>query len=289
MRKLQIAVFPVFLGFGLLCSLPAHPDPPVERVVQFDLVVRNSGRVAIKEGSLVALLPVHSRSQSSAETSCSTDFSLESDSLGNRVLRIRLFDLAPFSTRIIRVRNTVAFGASAASLDGVAPEGFLDPAPYIESKAPEILEISAQCVSESASESVRSCYDWVRSHIAYAGYISNPRGAAYAARERTGDCTEFATLHVALCRSLGIPSRVVSGYVVETNGILDPLDYHDWCEVWFDGAWRIVDPQRGVFDPSPGSYLAFRIAAEQIAFGVPGFSRFTVAPEGLSVFMAERS
>lgn len=58
--------------------------------------------------------------------------------------------------------------------------------------------------------------------------------------ERKGDCSEHALLFVALCRALGIPARLCSGYV----NIGPMWGAHAWAEIWV-GAWIGADPTTG--------------------------------------------
>lgn len=64
---------------------------------------------------------------------------------------------------------------------------------------------------------------------------------------RRGYCTYFAGALTVLCRTQGIPARVVSGFAgVEWNGdergVLRDANAHAWTEVWVDGfGWAIVD------------------------------------------------
>jgi transglutaminase-like putative cysteine protease len=70
-------------------------------------------------------------------------------------------------------------------------------------------------------------------------------------RERVGVCQDFAHLLIALCRSVGIPARYVSGYLLSEDGsrgdappggVVD-VKTHAWVEVALgDGAWVPLDP-----------------------------------------------
>lgn len=67
-------------------------------------------------------------------------------------------------------------------------------------------------------------------------------------QSRRGYCTYFAGALTVLCRSAGIPARVVSGFVnpewMENGeiGILREANAHAWTEVWVDGwGWASVD------------------------------------------------
>jgi hypothetical protein len=65
---------------------------------------------------------------------------------------------------------------------------------------------------------------------------------------RRGYCTYFAGALTVLCRTQGIPARVVSGFVNPTwsnssdVGVLQEANAHAWTEVWVDGwGWTLVD------------------------------------------------
>lgn len=67
-------------------------------------------------------------------------------------------------------------------------------------------------------------------------------------RERAGYCVHFATAGVLLCRELGIPSRVVSGFSGGTHfpsrnmWVMYSDDAHAWLEVKLKGyGWVILD------------------------------------------------
>ncbi|RMD66108.1 MAG: DUF3488 domain-containing protein [Planctomycetota bacterium] len=75
---------------------------------------------------------------------------------------------------------------------------------------------------------------------------------------RRGHCEYFASAMAALCRSVGVPARVVTGYAASEYNpqtgrfIVRQSNAHAWVEA-------LVDPERGVwetFDPSPPDQLA---------------------------------
>jgi transglutaminase-like putative cysteine protease len=62
---------------------------------------------------------------------------------------------------------------------------------------------------------------------------------------RTGVCQDFAHLMLALCRSLGIPSRYVSGYLYDAtrSGLRGAHQSHAWIETYLPGlGWVGFDP-----------------------------------------------
>ncbi|MEX2394076.1 MAG: transglutaminase family protein [Actinomycetota bacterium] len=61
-----------------------------------------------------------------------------------------------------------------------------------------------------------------------------------------GSCRDLAVVYVEACRSVGIASRFVSGYV-ELRMPGEPRDLHAWAGVYVPGAgWRGYDPTQGL-------------------------------------------
>ena len=89
---------------------------------------------------------------------------------------------------------------------------------------------------------VQAICDWIHETIAYEPGSSN---STTTAREvfvqRAGVCRDFAHLGVTLCRALGIPARLVVGYVYFEE---PPQDFHAVFEAWLGGRWVLFDPTR---------------------------------------------
>lgn len=65
--------------------------------------------------------------------------------------------------------------------------------------------------------------------------------ASIVARNRRGDCTEYAVLLAALSRATGRPARVIVGAVVVALPA-GPMTYgHAWTELQVDGKWVLGD------------------------------------------------
>lgn len=137
---------------------------------------------------------------------------------------------------------------------GQSVAGFLDPEPYIESDAGEIVALAAQ-LSEGAPnfcERARVIYDYVANTLTYSGYEPDDKGALYALETKSGDCTEYTDLLIALCRSAGIPSRYVDGVTV-TEG----EKRHSWAQIHVPGVgWVPVDATWGRWPDKRDIYFA---------------------------------
>lgn len=93
----------------------------------------------------------------------------------------------------------------------------------------------------TAYDKLSAIYDYVVKNISYDydkldnlpnGYVPDIE-ATYASKK--GICYDFASLFAAMCRSQGIPCKLVKGYTVKTAG------FHAWNEVYINGEWKIID------------------------------------------------
>lgn len=116
-----------------------------------------------------------------------------------------------------------------------------------------------------------------------------------ALKSRAGVCQDFAHIMIAICRTLGIPARYVSGYVAPrpTAALHDrsaPGATHAWLEAWLpDLGWIGLDPTndtlararhigvavgrdyadvpptRGVFKGDAGSELGVAVSVSRVS------------------------
>jgi transglutaminase-like putative cysteine protease/uncharacterized protein YigE (DUF2233 family) len=92
----------------------------------------------------------------------------------------------------------------------------------------------------------RRCYDWCADHLGYSfarEYSTMPCIPAEVLASRRGDCGMVTLLYMTLCRSLGIPARWQSGWVL----VPGQENMHDWCEVRIEPwGWIPVDVNTAV-------------------------------------------
>ncbi|UII21295.1 transglutaminase-like domain-containing protein [Fulvivirga ligni] len=119
---------------------------------------------------------------------------------------------------------------------------YLQEEKYIEISNAKIKRQAMELADEDEQKAVRNIFDFVRNYLYYEGYIAEVKGAAKAFQSKSGDCTEFADLFVALCRADSIPARVIDG--ITTSYGNTPL--HSWAEVYLqEFGWVRVDPTPG--------------------------------------------
>jgi len=70
--------------------------------------------------------------------------------------------------------------------------------------------------------------------------------AVYACDTKTGNCTDFHSYFIALCRAVGIPARFAIGASIPSERNEGGIDgYHCWAEFYTDGKWWPVDISEG--------------------------------------------
>ncbi len=130
------------------------------------------------------------------------------------------------------------------ALEGWMPNGQHDPS------AVELAQESLAGSSNNALSFTFQLIEIIQDRVKYTKRHTGPAWpAGRTLRERVGSCRDLAMLMVESCRSVGIPSRFVSGYHFE-----DPLpkefELHAWAELYIPGAgWRGFDPSgKGLID-----------------------------------------
>ncbi len=115
---------------------------------------------------------------------------------------------------------------------------YLNPSRYCESD--KIGKFSADTFGhlDKGFDRVSKITDWVHNSLSYSPGSTGPwTTACDVLLQRAGVCRDFAHVAIALCRSLGIPARYVSGYAVN----LDPPDFHGFFEAFLGGNWILFD------------------------------------------------
>ena len=130
------------------------------------------------------------------------------------------------------------------ALQGWLPNGQHDPA---------AVELSQEALAGSGDNLISYIFQLIEIIQDRVKYIKRHVGPAWPAsrtlRERVGSCRDLAMLMVECARSVGIPSRFVSGYHFEDpspNG----FELHAWAELYIpDAGWRGFDPSgKGLID-----------------------------------------
>lgn len=124
---------------------------------------------------------------------------------------------------------------------------YLQSTPTIQSDHPLIKKKAIEIVDNLSDpkKQAEKILNWVFRNIKKKTTTSYP-SAIEVLKNLEGDCNEHATLYTALCRALGIPTRIVVGLVYAGNSFY----YHAWNQVYLN-EWISCDPTFGEFPASP--------------------------------------
>jgi hypothetical protein len=173
---------------------------------------------------------------------------LQEHEYGNRVL---LVELGPQdSGKVIEIRFQVqrrekpVYKADSSDTDKYLQAERLVPVDELfRSIAEEVVE-----GKEGDLVRARALYDHVIDRMRYMKYGTGwgKGDAVYACDARTGNCTDFHSYFIALCRSVGIPARFAIGASIPSERNSGGIDgYHCWAEFYTEGTWWPVDISEG--------------------------------------------
>lgn len=148
----------------------------------------------------------------------------------------------------------------------------------IESENKEIINFTEDLTKDEPLilKKAKLIYDYIVENIEYS-YENSHVGAYKAFEQKSGVCEDMSQLFVAMCRSIGIPSRVVYGYALDVQGSLNKaydilnIPGHAWAEFYIpDYGWVFVDPTFDSYDkatPDTVRYFGKDELGEHIVFG----------------------
>jgi transglutaminase-like putative cysteine protease/Tfp pilus assembly protein PilV len=124
--------------------------------------------------------------------------------------------------------------------------------------SPAVQQLAKEIVgpATTSSEKVQRIRTWMTQNVAYNLTAKDPGKGAdpidyllFTSKE--GSCTHFATATAALLRSVGVPTRISTGFVAQeqprvSQFVVRGKDAHAWAEVpLIDGDWLQVDTTIG--------------------------------------------
>ena len=123
--------------------------------------------------------------------------------------------------------------------------------------------------SQNEGDAVQAVCNYIIQNVSYdvekaqklsgtTGYVPNPDETLASGK---GICFDYASLGAAMLRSVGIPTKIVTGYV-------SPDDlYHAWILVYIDGSWTSA---KFSVDPQTWSRVDLTFAADSGSVGLVG-------------------
>jgi transglutaminase-like putative cysteine protease len=173
------------------------------------------------------------------------------DLFGNRCYRF----VAPGGPLRLSSRTVIR---DSGALDAYAPEAAEVPVVELPSEAMRYLLGSRYCevdlLTQPAADlfgglprgwgRVAAVCGWVHDHVRF-GYefADATRTALGAFTDGVGVCRDFQHLAIALCRSLNIPARYVTGYLgdIGVPAAPYPMDFSAWFEAYLGDRWWTFD------------------------------------------------
>ena len=132
--------------------------------------------------------------------------------------------------------------------EGELPMEYTQPELHIESANPQIIALASDLSKGKSTpcEKVRSFYDHLGDNLIYT-FNKKEWGAQAALGPMGADCTEYASLMIALSRAEGIPARYLEGLLYLGGRNLEGAQIeHAWLEVYLPGiGWSAMDPTLG--------------------------------------------
>lgn len=124
-------------------------------------------------------------------------------------------------------------------------EEFLSPNGFLQSDNPKIRDAATTAIGNATTQWQKATRieRWVHENVTQKDFTVGFATAGEVIETRRGDCTEHAVLLAAMCRAVGVPSRVAMGLVyLESSNV---FGYHMWAEVFINGDWIPLDGTLG--------------------------------------------
>jgi transglutaminase-like putative cysteine protease len=129
---------------------------------------------------------------------------------------------------------------------------------------------------------------WFRDPANFRYDLTAAYGYGYGAmgqflEQRRGFCQQFAATMAMMARTLGIPSRVVVGFLQASKNdnqgdyVMTTKDVHAWPELYFDGVGWVK------FEPTPGRSAPFPSYAPQVSVPVASTVPTSTGPSGSAI------
>jgi len=178
-------------------------------------------------------------------------YALVEDELGNQYAEFDFSGHPAGETKTVEIEYRVMvneLGYDLTSCEGALLDTFTQPELHIESTNPQIVALAGELAqgAKTPCQQVRAFYDYIGNELVYT-FNGNNWGAQAALGPMGADCTEYASLLIALSRAQGIPARYYEGllYLEGETESLGRLE-HAWADVYLPGTgWVAMDPTLG--------------------------------------------
>jgi transglutaminase-like putative cysteine protease len=187
---------------------------------------------------------LHSRSISPS------NYTLVTDEYGNEYAEFDFSGQSPNTQIRVEIDYEVTvneLGYDLSNCTGKLIDEHLSPELHIESANPQIISLAAELAQDkNPCEQARAFYDYAGSNLTYT-FNQNDWGAQATMGFMGSDCTEYASLVIALSRAEGIPARYFEGLLYLDENTKDLAHArHAWLDFYLPGVgWVAADPTLG--------------------------------------------
>lgn len=143
-------------------------------------------------------------------------------------------------------------------------ELYTQPSETIDSDDPRIVQL-ANSLAEGEDDQfivVFKMADWIIQNINYnlsSMTVEVSQKASWVLENRYGVCDEITTLFLAMCRSLGIPARFITGTAYTNYAGANEWGNHAWSEIYFPGVgWVPYDLTYKQIGYTDGSHITLQ-------------------------------
>jgi len=163
-------------------------------------------------------------------------------------------------TALVFIEAKVPDAPQKRPIENPPPElaEYLEPNAFIQNDHPGLKKKALEVIGgeTDAWKAAVLLEKFVQEYIVDKNFGTGFATAAEVFENPRGDCSEHGVLLVALCRAVGIPSRVAVGYMY-LGGIFGG---HMWAEVWINGKWYAIDGVTGIGRVDP-THITFSTAS----------------------------
>jgi hypothetical protein len=147
------------------------------------------------------------------------------------------------------------------------PGESLQKEPLIECDHPEVTELARRLTAglSRTDDQAEALFRFVDREVDNEPHLTGADlGAVDCLRQGSGDAVAQSRLLVALCRSRGIPARLVTGVILSRG---HDQAAHVWAEAWVRDYWQPMCPISHHFGKVPSTYLIFGFGDQPLVRG----------------------
>ena len=165
-------------------------------------------------------------------------------------------------------RPTVPMTKLARQLyEGPRPGEYVQAEAFIDPDGQQISKLASSLVTGTSRplEQARALFHYVADNISNDPAVSGAGvGAVDCLKVKHGDAAAKSRLLTALCRSRGIPARIITGLTLDKR---NDQTAHYWVEAWVGDHWMPMCPFYRHCGTVPATYLTFAIGDSPLVRG----------------------